>query len=68
MKPTDAQFAAINKMQERNPSMLPITWGYFSDGSISLTIRWKGEPNARYFQTIDIAGEITGVGSGPWYD
>lgn len=68
LKPTDAQFAKINSMAENNPSMLPITWGYFSNGDISLTIRWKDEPNARYFQTIDTNGETTGTGSGPWYD
>lgn len=63
MQPTTQQLLKINQMQENNPSMLPIEWGYFSNGDISLHIRWSFEPGVTYFQTIDKAGEFVGQGT-----
>lgn len=66
MKPTDAQFAAIEKMQSGNPSMLPITWGYFSDGCISLTIIWSFAPTEFFKQSLNPDGTFSGHGGGPY--
>lgn len=62
-KPSPKQIEKINSMQEGNPSMMPITWGCFSDGSISITIRWSFDQNNKYFLTIDREGlELSGSG------
>lgn len=67
-KPTPAQLAKIFSIQAGNPSMLPITWGYMSNGILSLEIRWSNEPKEFYKQSIDAAGEYYGNGIGPVYD
>jgi|JI9StandDraft_1071089.scaffolds.fasta_scaffold228799_2 hypothetical protein len=58
MKPTNEQLAAIEKMQLKYPSMLPITYGWFSDGSISLHMAFKDNPNEVYFQTVEKDGSL----------
>lgn len=58
MQPTTEQLCKINSMQQNNPSMLTIEWGYFSNGYLSLHIRWEWEPETTYFATIDKFGNI----------
>lgn len=66
MKPTDEQFAAIQKIQNGNPSMLPITWGYFSDGCISLTIIWSFAPTEFFKLSLNPDDTTSGHGGGPY--
>ena len=62
---TSKQSDKINQMQCGNPSMLPIDWAFFSNGDISLKIRWKWNPDELYLQTIDQNGQFVGDGFGP---
>lgn len=65
---TAEQRAAIDKIQSGNPGLMPITYGFFSDGSVSLTLIWSFEPKAIYKQTIDKMGEfVEGSGIGPYW-
>jgi len=63
--PTQKQMEYIINEQANNPDMLPITWGYYSNGSINLTIRYKGNPVEMYTASISADGKYEN-GSGPW--
>lgn len=63
--PTQKQMEYIINEQANNPSMLPITWGYYSNGSINLTIRYSENPIEMYTASISADG-IYENGSGPW--
>ena len=64
-KLTQEQLDAIKRIQEGNPSLMPITYGLFSDGSISLHLIWKNDKLYWYTQTLDLKGEIISDG-GPY--
>ena len=63
--PTVKQMEYIINEQASNPGMLPITWGYYSNGSINLAIRYKENPLELYTQSVSVDG-VYENGSGPW--